>query len=438
MFNVKTNLYYLWVFLLPFSWLFSALTNVVAPDKMLAPLLIILGGVTLLGAAKKRVARVLSYVFLAVLLLLIKNISFVGSGEIYWSLMIDDGIKIGYFIIPLLYIDSLDKFNRTSWLIVFIAFVGGLSAFLASVELVTLPVERFEASRVGYSELKKAIGLFTSYGDFSQYLAFAISWVVVAPTLNLAKENKRYYKVARFLVILSVVVGMAGMQSRNVLLSIVLCLCVLWFLSLVEAKSKYLRNLISVVVVFFILVSVILVSIFSSEIIGFLSGIGGGLASNTAHTRLAQYAFALKMIDSQPLLGADLVTYSPAIEGIHNMWLRLAAHGGLISVMIIAILLSRIFGGMRKSSLIRSKQKYATVVSTYFIVMLFSVMFYTAMGQLYWALLGIATSLYCIDTPLEKNAESQDLLCGEAVSQEGAATSRIIAKRKQNILNNNS
>ena len=78
------------------------------------------------------------------------------------------------------------------------------------------------------------------------------------------------------------------------------------------------------------------------------------------------------------------------------MWLRLAAHGGLFSVLVMILLLARIFFDIRRSASVPEKYEESMIATAYFAAMMLAVMFYVGMGEMFWALLGVATSISCI------------------------------------------
>ena len=76
--NIFEKLFYLWLLLLPFSWLIAVLADVTAPDKLIAPVLMIFGLVSVLMSSAERVNRVVSFLFLVVIFIIIKHLSFIG------------------------------------------------------------------------------------------------------------------------------------------------------------------------------------------------------------------------------------------------------------------------------------------------------------------------------------------------------------------------
>lgn len=401
-----------WLLLLPTSWVFSAYLPVIAPGKMLAPLLLLAGSVGVLRSPLGRVREVVVLGLLAAAFILLKHLSFMGDGTVYSGLLWNDAILLGYFMVPVVCIRNLRQFRQAAWAIVWVAVAGCVSAFLVSMGLLTLPLERFEASRLGIESLRKAIGLFPSYGDLAQYLAFAVLWVVALPRHE--RRPVRWGALMRALVAVSVILGLLGTQSRSVLLSLVLALAAWWMIARI---SRFGRQP-GVGVVFGVgggvLALVGLVVVFAGNLIDVLSHMGGATAAHTAMDRLQQYKVAWDIISASPLLGADLSTYeqmSGLIEHIHNMWLRIMAHGGMVALMALLVLLSRIVLGVFAAHRIQAKAQYARVAMGYLVAVLVSVEFYVGMGEMFWALLGVVASLGCIppftESSREKSGQAQ-------------------------------
>lgn len=426
-----TKLFYIWMLLLPFSWVIAYYTNFIAIDKLIAPVLLVLGMFLTLQTTQKRINNIIVLIALSAMLLVVKHISFVGMGSLYQALMWEDGIKIGYFLVPLLCINNREQFDRAAWLVVIISIIGCLTVFLVAVDLLTLPAERFEISRLGEGGLRKSIGLFRSYGDMAQYVTFAILWLVVAPTMSL--KNKHIYRYARLVMFVSVFLGLAGAQSRNLLLSVVLGLFMLWVFRYLDGKSRALKKLLSLAIIWSAAIMLFFIVMFSDEIINLVSHIGGGLAGKTVTTRLEQYGFAINLFKQQLLFGADASMYasfSVQIEYIHNMWLRLAAHGGLVTLLVVIALFARIFTAIRKTAYIADSRPVAVILSSYFVVMLFSSMFYVAMGEMYWVLLGIATSFAYIEVSAADKGDGFEQKNHEKRKAGNTAGGRILSYKK--------
>lgn len=430
---LTTYLFYFWLASLPFSWVIANYISAIAPDKMLAPLLIILGALSTAGMRGDRVRVVTRYCFLVVVFLLVKHISFIESGALYAELMWVDAIKLGYFIVPLLCIRSIEQFRTSAWIIVWVAVAGCVSVFLVSVGWLTLPAERFESSRLGLDLLQKAIGIFRSYGDLAQYLAFAVLWVVVAPGVN-AKSS--FLKLMRYIVGFGGVLGVLGAQSRNIVLSVLVALTALWLLRRIQRTSH--QGGVGLVLGFSgsFLVIAGLAGFFANDLINLLSGIGGDHARITANARLEQYTMAWNVISTSPLLGADAATYrymAPYIEGIHNIWLRLAAHGGLLVVIMMLLLLAKVYFGIHRSALVPSKSECAVVAKGYFAALLVATMLYVGMGEMFWALLGVVTSLSCIGPFATTSADKIHANSSDTVNPGLSSTVLLAQKKAQHV-----
>jgi|GEM_PF-3713581 len=410
MFNIRDKLFYIWLLLLPFSWVIATLANITAPDKLLAPVLMLLGIIGVFGSpSARRSNRVFFLIFVVIFFIIIKHLSFIGSNELFWQLILDDAIKVGYFLIPVFCIDDIKKFRISGWLVLLVAMSGCFSVFLVSTGLMTLPLERFEDSRLGVEGLLKAIGLFPSYGDLAQYIAFTVLLVIIAPGVKNRKNKWLFY--ARVLVFVGVILGLLGTQSRNIFISLFVSLGTLWFLKKLSSKQGVSKDTMMMIVVVVSFVGISLIGVFISNFIDTLSSFGGTNAKNTAGARLEQYAAAWEIMKTSPLMGADIETYmrlGPLIEGIHNVWLRLIAQGGLLAMLMMAALLWFCFKGIRSASRIPEKTPETMIATGYFAALMVSVMFYTGMGEMFWALLGVATSISCIPPFVKSNNEATD------------------------------
>ena len=102
---------------------------------------------------KDRQKTVVICLFFVSLFLASKNIHFYNSNELFFGSMLEDCINLCFYLIPVLYIRSLKILRNVNAMVLCIALLSGLSAFLVSVGVVTLPMDRFEASppRLGLS-----------------------------------------------------------------------------------------------------------------------------------------------------------------------------------------------------------------------------------------------------------------------------------------------
>lgn len=394
---ILDKIFLAWLFSIPFSWVIATYAGTLAPDKALAPALLLAGLAFTHRSSAARLIRIGAYVGFATLFLLVKHISFIGSNEVFFSLLWTDAIRLGYFLIPILFITDIGSFRRASWVVVGMAVLGCISVLLVSMGLMTLPLERFEGSRIGIEGLQKAIGFFPSYGDLAQYISYALLWVIVSKDIYSRHEN--ITRISRWIVFVSALAGLAGAQSRNMLLSMIVSLFALYLLRRIN-KARLDKTAVYVSLGAAAIMGIALLASFSTALVDFLAGMGGDYARNTANARLGQYSFGWSVITKSPLLGVTLEDYLTSgylIDHIHNMWIRLAAHGGLLTVFVFLAFLSFSFLAVRARAAEKALTNEVMVVTGYFCALALSTMFYGGMAEIFWVLFGVATAVSCLD-----------------------------------------
>jgi len=414
MISVYIKLFYFWLILLPFGYQITAYTGVIEPDKAMALVLIMIGCLVLFKDSEYRRSRVLFFMFLAVTLLMIKSISLFGS-EFYAKFIWDDANKIAYFLVPLLVINSMDVFRRAGWLVVFVAITGCVSAFMVSMGLITLPVSVPLEYRISW--LPRAKGLFLSTGNLAQYIAFAMAMVIIAP--GVVNKKAKYLRTVRWVFFLSIAMGLLATQSRNIFIVLLVSLFAIAGLKKAGRMNANSKAIAFVGITIGLIIPLVFVTVFySSNIVDTVAGAGGDYAKTSVLSRFQQYSVAWDTISSNPLLGIDSETYKragPIVDHIHNMWLQLLTHGGLITIIIMFSLLLRSFYGVRKMARIPDKAEDAMVVTVYFAAMAVAVMFYIGQDKMFWTLLGVATSLACIrsEITVQEKKQGDDLPAAE-------------------------
>lgn len=369
-----------WVLLLPFTVINSIYLGVPI-DKVMAPVLIMSWGVLMI-LGKARLSKDKYYmILLAVLFFFVRNISFIDSLAVYKASMWEDAIFLGYFCLPILYIDNLRKIKIASKLIAINATVGCISAFLVALGLLRLPYERFSMSRISLG-IDKSIGLISAYGDLAQLSVCFLLLAVFIPVSLMAKK-KLLLRVSAFSIVL---MGLIGNQSRSFLLSVVTALFATYLFSL---RSKKVKDTIifDTALVFLAFIFLSFVAIFFTDIINLLSGLGGAQAQQTAAGRLLQYQMAFDFIKEYPLLGVTSEVfsgYSEYIHGIHNMWLGQLTRGGIISTMILFGMLVMVYRYSISLLKVNEAKSYAVVIIGYIFSVLVSTLFYPADSSLFW------------------------------------------------------
>jgi len=386
------TLFSLWFLLLPFTIISSLYLGIVALDKLIAPILLIVW-LVMFSLGHYRISQnKLLIIIIAFLFFFLRNISFIDNSAVYISLLKEDAILFGYFCLPILYVNNIDKVKAIGKLVSINAAVGCTSAFLVALGLLSLPYERFSRSRIGL-DIDKSIGLFTSYGDLAQHAAFLLILSVFLPVVFVKKRKLRY--LISFVAVVIVIMGLIGNQSRSFLLSIIAAfLAASFFLY----RSGLKRNMLTIDILLSA-VGIVLVGVatyFFVDIINLLAGLGGEQAQSTAGGRVLQYRMAFDLVKENLILGVNGDVFSRAgasIHGVHNMWLGQLARGGVISVAILLALLFLIF----RSSLIllnnQSAKYYAIVTIGYMAAVIMSTLFYPGDSVLFWVLLGVNAAI---------------------------------------------
>jgi len=280
-----------------------------------------------------------------------------------------------------------------SWMVVYIAVVGCISAILVSTGLISLPLERFEVSRLGILGLPKSIGLFVSYGDMAQYLAYAVLWVLCLPGIEMKAAYKNIIRLGFFFVVMA---GVLAAQSRNVAFSIVIAPVMYFYFFLLLGHKRGQMNGAALIGSLFAVGILSVFIVYIGDVLDVVRDLGGSYAQNTVNDRLSQYRMALDIMSRDLLFGADVEIYTrhaDVIEKIHNVWLRLGARGGLVAIMSFVALLFMILTYIWKARWNDEKRQESRIVLSYMVVVLFSINMYPGLGELFWALLGIGAAL---------------------------------------------
>ncbi|WJW75305.1 O-antigen ligase family protein [Thiohalobacter sp. IOR34] len=307
--------------------------------------------------------------------------------EAVWNIVRDSF----YFFAPALYIRDLRTLRIMKKLIVVVAVIGGLSAFLVALGVIRLPVERFAESRIGEGWLPKSIGLFSSYGDLSILYGFVAVLMVSHGREALGFLGSRVGKLGVWLALL---LGLAGSQSRNMLFGTILALCAYWgWRRLQTATGKQRNAIIGLFLAGMVVLPGIMVA-FGSDIVERISQMGGERAEHTAVERLESYSQALALLAVEPL-GVSYETYrkwQPLIEHIHNMWLRLLLQGGPLAVAGVAGLIWLAFKGGSKQAAPPLLPVEPPLIIGAIVALFIAVEFYGGISSTMWLMLGTLIS----------------------------------------------
>jgi O-antigen ligase len=258
----------------------------------------------------------------------------------------------------------------------------------------TLPYERFSSSRFELA-VQKSIGLFSSYGDLAQFVAYFMLLAFFVPASLFATHQRKGRMLIYLVAIAVIVIGIIGNQSRSLVLSL---LAAIFMAKIFQYRTKSRTNRLAFNMLFISIATsaAAVATALLSRITTFLGRMGGGQAEQTAMSRLDQYQYALKVIDAYPILGAEGSYYRRfeiAIDGIHNMWLGQLARGGFASALLLFILLLIIFRASLKLLNDPHAKQYGLVAIGYMFALLAATLFYPANSALFWALLGTNTAI---------------------------------------------
>lgn len=301
-----------------------------------------------------------------------------------------------YFSVPLLYLRNRYAFKRMKGILILLAIMAALSAILASLGVIHLPADRFEASRIGVEWLPKAIGLFSSYGDVA--MLYSVTAVLLISHDRAALPWGLGRPIIKLAIWSALLVGLIGNQSRNVLLTTLAAMAIYMAIRILE-KEEHAKNRLLLVsfAVAGLLVLLGLVVVFGQDMVSEVSQLGGTGAAGTAKARLGSYQQAIGLIAREPWLGISLETYQtwgPLAEGIHNMWLKIMLNGGFLSLLAMLALLWRALRGVMGTNLGASAEFYRdrAMIAALLASLLLASQFYGGMTSVWWILLGVVIS----------------------------------------------
>ncbi len=425
----------IWFLILPFSAISSIYFRVagLAVDKVMAPMLIFIWlGLLLAGKYSlcKKKLLLLIYVFV---FFMMRNISFIDDATVFTEFIWRDAIVFGYFALPVLYIDNLKRVDFASKLISVNAVVGCVSAFLVAFSILELPYDRFSESRIGFESIRKSIGVITAYGDVTQLAAFFLLLGLFMPDKILPTGKKMTRKFIKLSVLLIIIMGLIGNQSRSYLLSLIFAYGVALFFSY---RSKRTANtlLVDVMAILGIVIMIPLMLFILSDIVSSLAGLGGKEAMGSAGARLGQYEMAFSLIRENPIFGVNSEFYirnGDFAHGVHNLWLGQLTRGGIASTLILLILMINVFRQCVSLFKIDNAVNYAKVLIGYLAAVFLSTLFYPADTDIFWALLGMCTAIIYTLTSLKTNKSDKVAISNiDGQVKEKAQEKRILRRAR--------
>jgi hypothetical protein len=386
-------LYIIWVLSLPFRDF-----HVIAAfsvDNLLVPIIALFWAMVPRAGIKQRGQKYLMgaftvlavYVFGALFDQRVFQGDFGLKGSL-WNLARDGG----YFIVPMLMLGNrkILRYNNTA--ILAVASIGCITALLVSLDLLHIQRARIDDSRVGIDVLNKATGIFTNFGDLAILLSYSMLVTVSSSKSDLAFGlGTRLGKSVMWSMAL---IGLAGTQSRNILLSTLTGLVIYWSLARLYRLKKKRRRAIFLLITFGALIMSGLLIVLAGPIIDFLSNLGGGNAGNTAAARLTQYRAALDLLSESLLFGISYADprHASLAAHIHNLWLGLFLRGGIFGVLTFALLIFIIIRRAISALDRNAADSQAKIILSFACAVLVSTLFFPGGSMIFWFLLGVACS----------------------------------------------
>ncbi|MES9858159.1 MAG: O-antigen ligase family protein [Sedimenticola sp.] len=343
---------------------------------------------------------------------LANNIAYVGADDFFRGHLFGLLKILGYFFLPVFFISNIKILKNSLSVLVMGAIIGSVTVAMAAFGVVEFTVARYETSRVGVDWLPKSVGLISNYGDM------AILTALFFLTMFVSKKYYYYFFLKNIpikIVVSSVILlGIVSAQSRNVVLSSLIGIFILFFLGRKDFSVINKEKIIMQTLTMFVLALpvVVLAMLFSAEIISFIGNIGGKIASANVDVRLSSYEQGWKLFLKHPIFGIGAEGYIKnrfLIEQIHNIWFGILLKGGLLSLTFFLLILFNAFGGIARHLCAPGQGPEGKVLFALLFAILSASLYYPGHNSLlFWTVLGVITSLSCI--PVEKTADKEKMV----------------------------
>lgn len=385
-----------WILSLPFYH--YSLVGSLSLDNIIGPMLFLLIAARVLIGAHSLSKEQLTNMALAsatiLIYLLTHTANLLGTQHAVWSSMHGIAKSMLYFLLPILIVNSERDLKRLSMAMVAVMVIGAISALMSALGLVSFDFARQAESRIQLDYIPKSVGLFTAYGDMALLVALAVLLALGSRVHELAFARARL--VVGMVIVVSALVGIISMQSRNIILTVSAAILTYFLLGYWRRRGgawvgKLYFSLLSVITV-----AVLAIMLFMGPLIDWVEGLGGtSEAAATVHARLEQYKFGWSLVEHRILLGADPATYESnelAVTFIHNMWIRELVQSGLLGIFAVMLFYYRAM----RIQVARLKADSRSLARVYVAVLISSLVasqFYPANTPVYWVIMGLATAL---------------------------------------------
>lgn len=299
-----------------------------------------------------------------------------------------------YLFAVVLFIRDRGSFKQIKSLLIIVTMIAAVTSLLDSLGWIHLPIQRYEASRVDISWLPKAIGLLSSYGDVAMLYGFTVVVLVSHSKNELAFGLGG--RLGKLLVWLSLLAGIAGSQSRNVVITSVIALGAyrtFRALSGAQASTRFVVTGMLLALAISILGAMVA---FGGDIAHMIGSWGGTNAAETANWRLETYGEALSLIAQHPFTGITGDIYNKwgyLADVLHNAWLKTFLQGGLLRFLaLVGLFWLGLKGGYNNLRVGRECARDAALVMSTFVTMIVATQFYGGQSEIMWVMLGTLIS----------------------------------------------
>ena len=394
-------LFFVWLLTLPFYQI--SFVGSLSIDNMLAPVLVVLWLLNLIARSGSLEPSHLNNIFkslaVAFLYFLSHIASLIMTEGVVWTSAYIVMSKMIYFMIPILYIDSIKLFKRTNDAFIVIMFIASVTALFSALGIIELEFARQAGSRLGEGQLKKSVGVIDAYGDVGLIMSLSLLLVIAGRNERVLFGKGSFFKIA--LIIVFILIGLVSMQSRNMVLTILTALLAYGIIGHWSKHSKSWYKKLYIMVVGGITLSVLTVVTFYQPLLEFVQGIGGTKeAAGTVSDRLSQYMFMWDLVKDRIFIGAtpaDHERYVHEISLIHNMWLKELVQGGIFSIVAMLIIWGRALSIQVANIGYKIIHKESIAYAAVLLAMLVATEFYPAGTFIFWTLLGVSSVLLVRD-----------------------------------------
>ncbi|MCF6355771.1 MAG: O-antigen ligase family protein [Candidatus Polarisedimenticolaceae bacterium] len=383
-------------------------------DNILAPVLLFawFAQMTVGGGsvAAFQATNIVKSIVVAVFYFIAHIIGLIGTQEAVWHSAYLAATNMLYFILPILFIRSLDDLKRFKDAVIIVAIIASISGLLSALGIIELEFARQAESRIGVESLQKSIGVFSSYGDVGILLSLALLTVIARHKEKGFFLLKSYFGIGTLIVIC--LIAIISMQSRNIVLTIIAALLAYWMIGHLMKISKNWNYILYAVISLAAAFSITIVALFSAPLLEFVQGIGGTKeAAGTVSNRLEQYGVMWDLVKDRVWIGVDPSVYEKRINEInltHNIWLKELVQGGIITVLAMLMIFWRALMVQVANYRRGCESKDVLVFLSCVIGMLVATQFYPGGTLVFWCILGACSTMpLVVDKKITEKIENK-------------------------------